>query len=96
MSHEADAHSFAYVECDIPPGMTIAEWRAQRAAERPTATRQRPITAARRRLREAAHWRMRDAGTRALAAPRIARVRVPGGRHRAPRPAEPSSPGGPA
>ena len=54
MSHEPDAHSFAYVECDIPPGMTIAEWRAQRAAERPAVTKQRPIDVARRRLRQAA------------------------------------------
>ena len=92
MSHDRDAHSFAYVECDIPPGMTIAEWRAQRAAERAAVTRQRPVVAARRRLREAAHW-VRRAGTRALAGPRIARVRVPGGRHRAPRPAAPSSRG---
>ena len=42
MSHEPDSHSFAYVECDIPPGMTIAEWREQRAAERPAVTKQRP------------------------------------------------------
>jgi hypothetical protein len=92
MAQEPDAHSFAYVECDIPPGMTIAQWRAQRAAERPAMTRPRPMIVARRRLREAADW-IRDAGTRALAGPRIARVRVPGGRHRAPRPAAPSSPG---
>ena len=92
MSQEAASHSFAYVECDIPPGMTIAEWRAQRAAERPVVARQRPIVVARRRLREAARW-VRRAGTRALAGPRIARIRVPGGRHRAPRPAAPSSRG---
>ena len=92
MSHEPDSYSFAYVECDIPPGMTIAEWRAQRAAERPAVTRQRPIAAARKRLRDAAGW-IRDAGTRALAGPRIARIRVPGRRHRAPRPAAPSSRG---
>ncbi len=92
MSDELDSYSFAYVECDIPPGMTIAEWRAQRAAERPAVTKQRPIAAARRRLRKAAH-RIRHSGTRALLRPRIARVRVPSGRHRAPRPAAPSSPG---
>jgi hypothetical protein len=95
MPHQADSHSFAYVECDIPPGMTIAEWRAHRVAERPAMTRQRPMIVARRRLREAAHW-IRDAGTRALAGQRIARIRVRGGRHRALRPAAPSSPGGPA
>ena len=77
MSHEPASHSFAYVECDIPPGMTIAQWRAQRAAERPAMTRQRPMIVARRRLREAVDW-IRHAGARALAGPRIARVRVPG------------------
>ena len=92
MSHELDSHSFAYVECDIPPGMTIAQWRAQRAAQRPAVTKQRPMVVARRRLRQTADW-IRDAGSRALAGPRIARVRVPGGRHRAPRPAAPSSRG---
>jgi len=92
MLDEADSYSFAYVECDIAPGMTIAEWRAQRAADRRAVTRQRPIVAARRRLREAADW-IRCAAARALAGPRIARVRVRGGRHRAPRPAAPSSPG---
>ena len=92
MSREPDSHSFGYVECDIPPGLTIAEWRAQRAAERPAVTKQRPIDVALGRLRKAAHW-TRHAGTRALAAPRIARIRVPGSRHRAPRPAEPSSRG---
>jgi hypothetical protein len=95
MSQEPDSHSFAYVECDIPPGLTTAQWRAQRAAERPAVTRQRPIAVARRRLREAAHW-MRYAASRALLRPRIARVRVPGGRHRAPRPAAPQSRGGAA
>jgi hypothetical protein len=92
MVDERDSHSFAYVECDIPPGLTIAEWRAQRAAERPAVTRQRPITVARRGLRGAARG-VRRAGTRALAGSRIARIRVPGSRHRAPRPAEPSSRG---
>jgi hypothetical protein len=28
------SHDFAYVHTDIPAGMTIREWRAQRAAER--------------------------------------------------------------
>ena len=91
MSQEPDSYSFAYVECDIPPGMTIAQWRAQRAAERPTATRP-PTALARGRLRQTADW-IRHAGARALAGPRIARVRVSGGRHRAPRPVAPSSPG---
>ena len=77
MSHELDSHSFAYVECDIPPGMTIAEWRAQRAAERASVTRHRPMVVARTRLRQTADW-IRHGGARALLRPRIARVRVPG------------------
>ena len=28
------SHDFGYVHTDIPAGMTIREWRAQRAAER--------------------------------------------------------------
>jgi hypothetical protein len=24
-------HSFSYVACDIPPGMTIAEWKRRKA-----------------------------------------------------------------
>jgi hypothetical protein len=34
-----------YVECDIPPGLTLAEWRRSRAAE----TRRRPSWLRRRR-----------------------------------------------
>ena len=34
-----------YVECDIPPGQTLAEWRRDRAAE----TRRRPSWLRRRR-----------------------------------------------
>lgn len=93
MVHESRSHDFAYVECDIPPGVTIAQWRAQRAAERPPSGR-RAIAAARRRLCHAADW-IWGAGARALAGPRIARVRVRSGRHRAPRPAEPLGPGAP-
>lgn len=39
MSAKPPAASFMYVETDIPPGITIHEWRAQRAAERATQRR---------------------------------------------------------
>jgi hypothetical protein len=26
-----DAHSFTYVECDVPDGMTLREWRRREA-----------------------------------------------------------------
>ena len=88
-------YDFVYVHTDIPEGMTIRQWRAQRAASRPAASGW-SLRVRARRMRESAIgvWR---AGARALAAPRIARVRVrvrP--RHRAPRPAAPPSPGAPA
>ena len=35
MSDRPNAHDFLYVHTDIPPGMTIAQWRAQRATSRP-------------------------------------------------------------
>ena len=62
MTDEPVSHDFVYVHTDIPAGMTIREWRAQRAAER----------AARRALR-----RMRArpaAGRRALAQARLDRL----------------------
>ena len=85
------SHDFVYVHTDIPAGMTIREWRAQRAASR-SATNRRAVFAAGRRVVRLATgmWR---AAARALARPRIARVRVLGGRHRAPRAAVPPSPG---
>ena len=82
---EQPPYDFVYVHTDIPEGMTIREWRAQRAASRPSASG-RSLRVRVRRLRESATgmWR---AGARALAGPRIARVRVPaaGVGHRAPR-----------
>ena len=35
MPDRPNAHDFLYVHTDIPPGMTIAQWRAQRATSRP-------------------------------------------------------------
>jgi hypothetical protein len=34
MSDPPRRHDFAYVQSDIPAGMTIRDWRAQRAANR--------------------------------------------------------------
>ena len=47
MSDEPASYDFVYVETDIPPGMTIREWRAQRSAER--AARREQARAERRR-----------------------------------------------
>ena len=41
MSDRPNAHDFLYVHTDIPPGMTIAQWRAQRATSRQTVRRRR-------------------------------------------------------
>lgn len=55
-------HDFAYVHTDIPKGMTIRDWRAQRAAERAAeqqaereARRQRSVP---RRIRSASGARL--------------------------------------
>ena len=87
-------YDFMYVHTDIPEGMTIREWCAQRAASRPVESG-RSVRVRVRRLGASAigMWR---AGAGALAGARIARVRVRSGRHRAPRPAAPPSPGAPA
>jgi hypothetical protein len=34
MADQPVSHDFGYVHTDIPAGMTIREWRAQRAADR--------------------------------------------------------------
>ena len=39
MKDEPVSHDFIYVHADIPAGMTIREWRAQRAADRAAARR---------------------------------------------------------
>lgn len=46
MSEPGGSYDFVYVHTDIPEGMTIREWREQRAVER-----QAMITAARKRRR---------------------------------------------
>ena len=83
MTESRRPRDFVYVHSDIPPGMTIREWRAQRPANRPASDR--PLRLAcgiAVRAAVAAAWR---AVARALGRPRIARVRAHGGRHRAPR-----------
>ena len=39
MNDEPISHDFVYVHTDIPAGMTIRQWRAQRAADRAAALR---------------------------------------------------------
>jgi hypothetical protein len=76
-----------YVDCDIPEGMTIREWRARRAAARRASDRsmlQAVLAAVVRACRAAAQ---------ALGRRMMARVRARGGRHRAPRRAAPPSQG---
>jgi hypothetical protein len=48
MDDQLEAVDFAYVDSDIPPGMSMREWRAQRAVPAVAARR------ARRRWRRAA------------------------------------------
>jgi hypothetical protein len=36
------ADSIRYVECDVPPGQTLAEWRRDRAAQAPQRRRRLP------------------------------------------------------
>ena len=35
-------HHMSYVECDIPAGLTVAEWRRVRSAGQPARTRRAP------------------------------------------------------
>jgi len=65
---------FLYMHSDIPEGMTIREWRARRAANRPTRHPRR----LRARAATVTAWR---APARALTWPRTASVRASGGRH---------------
>ena len=39
MTHVARWHEFAYEQTDIPAGMTVGDWRTQRARTRPTSRR---------------------------------------------------------
>jgi hypothetical protein len=66
MSKQTRVHDFVYVHTDIPEGMTIREWRAQRAAER-GARREEEREARRRRLRAALTAPLAFARARAIA-----------------------------
>ena len=83
------SRAFVYVHTDIPEGMTIREWRAERAAKRPARHRWRLSG-------RASAVTVLRAAPGALAWPRMARVRARGGGHRAPRRAAPPSGGVPA
>ena len=54
MPEPAGSHDFVYVHTDIPEGMTIREWRAQRAAD---ASRRRSAPREQRRRRRAGSCR---------------------------------------
>jgi hypothetical protein len=90
MADQPVSHDFLYVHTEIPAGMTIREWRAQRAASRAAATRRSRLAATGVGGSVVRLWRT---VARALARPRIARVRAAGGRHRPPRAAAPPNPG---
>ena len=61
-------NDFAYVHTDIPEGMTIREWRAQRAADRAAAQAAAREARRRRRMQANARW--------------LAAVRMPAHGHR--------------
>jgi len=65
MSERTHTHDFAYVDTDIPEGMTIREWRAQRAAEH-AVRREEERAARRRRLRAAVTSPLAFAHARAM------------------------------
>jgi len=85
MSARGDSHDFVYVHTDIPPAMTIREWRAHRAANAP-ALQSRSLAAFTINVgaTAAAAWR---ATARPLARPKTSRVRARDTGLRAPRPA---------
>ena len=58
MDDEREPVDFAYVDADIPAGMTIREWRRYRTAQRLPGSQQRRwrVTHMRRRLTRAAAW----------------------------------------
>ena len=49
-------HDLIYVQTDIPEGMTIREWRAQRAAERAATQAAEPEQRRPRRAATAQRW----------------------------------------
>jgi len=77
MSEQTRAHDFVYVDTDIPEGMTIREWRAQRAARR-----EEERAARRRRLRAAVTAQLAFAHARATARSSAAIICRPARRRR--------------
>jgi hypothetical protein len=63
MNERPGPYGFVYVQTDIPDGMAIGEWRAQRAAERTA-------------VRAARRWRRRRRLLRWIAWPRLAAPRA--------------------
>jgi hypothetical protein len=49
MTHTARRHEFAYEQTDIPPGMTVRDWRIHRARTRATSRHWSRIIGALRR-----------------------------------------------
>jgi hypothetical protein len=56
MKDEPVSHDFVYVHTDIPAGMTIREWRAQRAADRAVRAGRRPSSLGRRLIAVVRAW----------------------------------------
>jgi hypothetical protein len=79
MTESRGTRDVVYVDSDIPAGMTIREWRAQRAANGPASDRPLLLACGSEvRAAVVAAWR---AVARAIGRPRFARVRAHGGRH---------------
>lgn len=78
MFEQARAYDFVYVHTDIPEGMTIREWRAQRAAARS----ERERAARRRRVRAALTAPRAFANARAIARTGAAIISRPARRRR--------------
>jgi len=57
MPDRPTAHDFVYVHTDIPEGMTIREWRVERAAERLAAAAAERDARRERRTRAIRRWR---------------------------------------
>jgi hypothetical protein len=43
MTPHPSSHSFQYVACDIPPGMTIDSWKRERTRTTTRTGRRRPL-----------------------------------------------------
>ena len=56
MTDAGGPHHFIYVHTDIPEGMTIREWRAQRAAERAATQASQREQRQRRRTATVLRW----------------------------------------